>query len=267
MEIKEYAELSNKILNYSTQYLNDKKIISKFFIPLEEQLSKELIKTRLTVIDSYYSTNMGKRYFGIDEIAENILSLSKNDNELKERFQNYAKNPKTDKHLTGQLFDEKYGIRKSGIVWGKAISLLSKYAYFLTNLEFPIFDTIVREVYPKIMRYCCNGRRYGISDNNFDKFVTKINILKEEAKISSYDKLDNLLWLVGKILRGNYSLILGKTKYCKLVNQIPNVESLRSKELDTKIKELIESKLNKLSDIFSEDLKTIIKFSYEIDQS
>ena len=30
MEIKEYAELANKILNDSTQYLNDKKISSSF---------------------------------------------------------------------------------------------------------------------------------------------------------------------------------------------------------------------------------------------
>lgn len=57
-----------------------------------QKTTKEEIEYRLTIIDSKYSKNMSMRFFGIEEIADAILNLSINDEELGYLFLNSFSN-------------------------------------------------------------------------------------------------------------------------------------------------------------------------------
>ena len=113
------------------------------------------------------------------------------------------------------LFTEKYGIGKEGNDKGQAISLITKYAYFETNFQFPIYDSIVREMYPLLWEYCGLAKnempKMASMVNNITVFIEALDLLKEKLgnpKQLTYDNLDRLLWHTGKIMRGNLSLIL-----------------------------------------------------------
>lgn len=60
-----YSSLANKILNNETRYKTNKAIISEVFT----MNNPNKVQFRLTVIDSYYSTQMSKRLYGIEDIA------------------------------------------------------------------------------------------------------------------------------------------------------------------------------------------------------
>jgi len=232
-------------------------LIIKGVFENNDKLTKDIIEKQLTIIDSYYSTNMARRYYGIEEIAEFMISnLTDNKEELKNRFIKFAKEPHNDDKMKN-LFNNHYGYRKTGKQFGKAISLISKYAFFVTDFNFPIYDAIVREVYPKL-----TGNY--IAENNFLDFILNIRELLDESNISNYNKLDNLLWLIGKINRGNYSLILNKEKYINLVSQIKGIESQKSEEVDKIIKNYINDNINNLHDIFSQNQKDMIIFCKQL---
>ena len=64
---------------------------------------------------------------------------------------------------------------------------------------------------------------------SMEKFVTAINttIQKLEqwtGKFISYDSFDRLLWFVGKIRRGNLSLILSKEEYEQFIDYLNEVK-------------------------------------------
>ena len=123
-----YANLAHNILNSETQYLSNKTIISALFKAQVNLDFESIVKNRITIIDSCYSTQMSKRLYGIDELAETIAIYS--DEDLKRqtsRFLNEPSNPS----VINSLFEKEYGIDKSGRPFGKAISLISKYIYFL----------------------------------------------------------------------------------------------------------------------------------------
>jgi len=254
--LKEKAELAFEVLESNTGYSKGKLIIKGFF-ENNDKLTKDIIEKQLTIIDSYYSTNMARRYYGIEEIAEFVISnLTDNKDELKNRFIKFTKEPNNDKPII-KLFNKHYGYRKTGVQFGKAISLISKYAFFVTDFNFPIYDAIVREVYPKL-----TGNYF--DENNFLDFILKIRELLDESNISNYNKLDNLMWLIGKINRGNYSLILNKEKYLNLVSQIKGIESQKSEEVDKRIKDYINDNFNNLEDVFSPNQKDMIYFCKQL---
>ena len=92
-EIKEMANLAEEILK-STPYSEDKTDIRKFFEKDFGFSYQEIVKIRLTVIDSYYSTNMSMRYYGIKELEERITekNFSSSDNELKRKIELFKEN-------------------------------------------------------------------------------------------------------------------------------------------------------------------------------
>ena len=137
--LKFYAELAHQILNSETQYISNKKIISELFGQRPSGDFKSIVKRRITVIDSYYSTQMSKRLYGIDELAEAISKYT--DDVLKYETTKFLKNPKGDT-VINLLFSKHYGIDKAGKSFGKSISLISKYLYFLNDFEFPIYDSL-----------------------------------------------------------------------------------------------------------------------------
>ena len=133
------------------------------------------------------------------------------------------------------LFSEAYGIGKDGKEKGVANSLISKYAYFETGFQFPIYDSIACEMYPLVWHYCGfdkksmpklihqnkGGRVIGCK--TLVEYTKAINLLirKLDSKDINYDLLDRFLWFVGKIRRGNLSLVLSREEYEFTMNLYP----------------------------------------------
>ena len=192
--------------------------------------TKEDLLARLTLIDSMYSTQMNRRYYGLDELA-GLLEILHKKKALKETFLEYIRNKDFTifdiPSISKNLFAEKYGIGKNGKDKGLAVSLISKYAYFETNFEFPIYDSIVREMYPRIWEYCGFDKKEmpKIERNDITMFINAIDTLKDRLKVElnsnsiTYDTLDRILWYVGKIYRGNLSLVLSRKEYDAFAKQ------------------------------------------------
>ena len=90
---------------------------------------------------------MSKRYYGIEELAEALAQYS--DKELIYEANKYVN--KENSEILKTLFTEKYGYNSNGKKEKKAVSLISKYLYFLTGYQFPIYDSLVKMAYPKVI--------------------------------------------------------------------------------------------------------------------
>lgn len=185
--------------------------------------SHEDILARLTLIDSMYSTQMSRRYYGLEELAVALADVHNRKN-LEEAFLDFLKDKdlkpfelRNSKKVKTNLFIEKYGIGKNGEDKGSAVSLISKYAYFETKFKFPIYDSIVREMYPRVWNYCGfpKSEMLEFKYNDMISFVEMINLMisKLNSTYVNYDSLDCVLWYVGKIYRGNLSLVLSREEY------------------------------------------------------
>ena len=185
--------------------------------------SHEDILARLTLIDSMYSTQMSRRYYGLEELAVALADVHNRKN-LEEAFLDFLKDKdlkpfelRNSKKVKTNLFIEKYGIGKNGEDKGSAVSLISKYAYFETKFKFPIYDSIVREMYPRVWNYCGfpQSEMLEFKYNDMTSFVEMINLMisKFNSTYVNYDSLDRVLWYVGKIYRGNLSLVLSRKEY------------------------------------------------------
>ncbi len=226
-EIKDLLrKIQNRGLEGGDAYSFDKHVISKLFANTDEKGVDDIL-LRLTVIDSMYSTQMDKRYYGLADLANAMYALQKEKNRsLADMFTDFAKTPDASMfdYSGGNLWGNNYGIGKDGKPKGGAVSLISKYAYFTTHYQFPIFDSIVcDEMLPILSKYLdlqnnplvkLDGKQRNLGKEKMVRFVTKINKFISELDPSiSYDTLDRLLWSVGKIMRGNLSLILSKDEY------------------------------------------------------
>jgi hypothetical protein len=89
---------------YQGGYSEDKESIRKIFKNTKDNLKSDVL-IRLTVIDSMYSTQMDKRYYGLNELAEVISSFSN----LKDLAIKFANNPEDT-----SCFDYKIGEKKDG---------------------------------------------------------------------------------------------------------------------------------------------------------
>lgn len=284
-KLRKHIDLAYKILNgeyelnngtdkKKTKYKRDKEIIAAFFN--ESELTEDKIIAQLTIIDAYYSTNMNRRYFGIEELANHIFKLSGKSNELVQKFEDFFNNPKEDSEVY-QLFNNFYGIQKNGKKHGRAVSLISKYAYFLTGYKFPIYDSIVREVLP-VISVNTIGEKLTIKENDIINFIKKIKKFSDEIKYDDFDKLDNFLWLTGKILKGNFYLILtGANQYEKILpekeiikdyiesNKKKNKNEESKKPFEELIKSNVKAKLKLQDNDFLEkedDLRDFITYIY-----
>lgn len=246
---KEMADLAFNILENDTPYLRAKKTIKSFFKKENENTKDiDLVITRLTVIDSFYSTNMSKRYYGIEEISEELCKFDNLKSELISYTENLTKNEKLE-----ELFLKKYGYKKNGEKFGHAFSLITKYAYFLTDYNFPIYDSIVKEVY----HFFADDKIKLKSSKGID-FIKDMKKLSKELLIDDFNKLDNLLWLVGKIRRNNFSLLLNKENY--LNYKKTNDEIIIKDKEGIKLTE----KIDLLNDVFTKEQIEIIKFATNI---
>lgn len=197
------------------------------------------IYSRLVIIDSLYSTQMGRRYYGLEELAETILELNiKYD--IRNLFIELVLNPTIDNlsklNCSDKLniFERKYGIQKGGKQSGRAISLITKYAYFDTGFNFPIYDSIIKDLYPFICDSCgfSEMKSVKISDNIVD-YLININTIKSELSRLfefeiSYDELDMVLWHIGKLKINNLSLVLSISDYKIFAENNKNTNMINS---------------------------------------
>lgn len=208
--ILQSAEYAYQNLQKS-QYAKQKAFISRCFkLPCENNLDE--IQLRLQLIDSLYSTQMNKRHFGIEELAEAIVVYT--DTDLLKEIELQTKGNKSNNLET--LFSSKYGYDKKRIKNKKAVSLLSKYFYFLTGYQYPIYDSLVRLAYPKIIKkYNIKTEHLQVTDANFFEALSELNV---RSGINNFEKLDNLLWYSEKIESKSFSLILSKEEFLNLKN-------------------------------------------------
>ena len=208
----------------------------------------EDILARLTLIDSMYSTQMGRRYYGLEELAVALVDVHKKKN-LETAFLDFLKDKdmkpfelENSKKSRTNLFTEKYGIGKNGEDKGSAVSLISKYAYFETSFKFPIYDSIVREMYPRVWNYCGFPKNElpEFKSNDTTNFVEIIDLMisKLNCKHVNYDSLDRVLWYVGKIYRGNLSLVLSREDYDAFAEKFTTLNDKGKKELTFDIAEV-----------------------------
>jgi len=236
-ELVEKARLAREILHDNTPYKESKDAIKSLFISDTGLPYREVVSLRLTVIDRYYSTNMSKRYYGIQDITSSLMQLGKNDSELVRSFKIFISNNIRRNSSVLKLFDQKYGVTKEGEDAGGATSLVSKYAYFITNYQFPIYDSLAKESYKIIAR---NYPQLGLAKIKESQIYSYFQCFQKlNDYFNDYDLLDNLLWLLGKIKKGNLSLIVPKKTYLllkqdtedltlnKLSDAVSNVSSVR----------------------------------------
>lgn len=208
-----------------SEYASNKAIIRKVWSCTESN-DKHDIKARLTLIDSMYSTQMNRRYYALDELAETMWILSEGDkSKLSEMFLRFVDTKDISifdyynkEGKKRNLWRDTYGISKDGKPCGVATSLISKYAYFETEFRFPIYDSIVREmipyIWPQDKEFPLPKKKQSTADGGdpIRAFITIISEIRSYYN-TTFDLLDRLLWFVGKIRRGNLSLILSANEY------------------------------------------------------
>ena len=225
MNLKEFIELSVKsLMDEKTIYKENREFIKSIFKKIDDKL------IRLTILDSFYSTQMSKRLYGLNDLAAKINEIG-NDDDLKEEVKKF-KQDKSNK--IDNLLKAKYGIYKNGNPAGNARSLISKYIYFAIDYDFPIEDTLVKENVNIVLEY--------FEEKKID---TKKDILKELIKFCDknhfkYSEFDNLLWLFGKIKKGSLSFIC-KEKYKDIIKEFDDKKVAENLEKDIEI-------LNRLKD-------------------
>lgn len=256
--LKYYSNTAHIILNSETQYLSNKTIISTLFKGQITNDFESVVKNRITIIDSYYSTQMSKRLYGIDELAKAISVCS--DDTLKTQTAKFLNSPSED-NIISSLFLKEYGIDKSGKPFGKAISLISKYIYFLNDGNFPIYDSLAIDSYKLLKKNGLIETKIAINEDNYFDYIKQLNSV---TNINDYEKLDNLLWLIGKLSKGSFSILMNKSKYESLIKDLSvQLKNVKSKQKDNLIRQHIKE-IYQNSDLFSENQKTFFEFVFSL---
>ena len=189
-----------------TAYEKNKEIIRKMF---DLPPSKCPVILRLRVIDSFYSTNFIRRQLGFEELAQAIENLG-SDNDVKNRLRSVVKNNclSIDEGIQELFTREDWGaIRKDGRKAGHGRSLISKYFYFLSGFNFPIYDSLVNEGLEDLD---------GHYPKDFSDLLARLSELKKTYR-TTYDHLDQFLWLWGKTYYGTYSLLVDDKEMYKCI--------------------------------------------------
>lgn len=223
-----------------SSYSFNKQSISTLFEKIDGD-TEEGIFLRLAIIDSMYSTQMNKRYYALEDLAKTMFAIGTEKKcPLAKLFTDFAEEQDAMMFNYGgeNLFGKSYGVSKFCQQSKAAISLISKYAYYETIYKFPIYDSIVvHESLPSLCDYL-NIEKREIECKEKDRLkgeVTMKNLVevikeffKELGIDVCYDSFDRLLWFVGKIRRGNLSLILSKDEYVRWIktHKIENEEDV-----------------------------------------
>ena len=196
MNFNDRLKLVKEILK-DCPYDNQKNTIKELFKKTENDKIDD-IKLRLFVIDSCYSTNMNKRLFGFEVLSDLILNLEKKSdlNDSIDVLYFVTTNQ--------SLLKEKIGIDKKGNPKGHAFSLISKYIYYRSHFNFPIYDSLV---FNELRR----ENLIKMPQNPSLEYFTRLVELKVKYQIS-YNDLDMYFWVCGKVRSGSLSLLIKNSK-------------------------------------------------------
>ena len=263
---------SNNAKGDISSYSADRWVIHNIFKNSKTALNYHDILLQLRVIDAMYSTNMSRRYYGIEELASTILefeSYEKLAKELHSYLEDISKNDLNavkDKRIEN-LFNKSYGIHKKLKQAGIATSLVSKYSYFALMMHsreyhngFPIYDSLAKTMLPVVCKYLdvkCAWKGNG-QNLDIDTFLKQVTALKDSLCISSkmfnrqlYDILDAYLWTMGKINGGNFSLIMSRKDYETFIKNLGlNSDIQQNDNENTEINETVLTKCKKIKDPF-----------------
>lgn len=228
-------------LGGSNLYYKNREIIKSLFDPTTPY-TEDVVYKRLIVIDALYSTNMDRRYYGIEDMARTIYGLSPTNAGLRKLVREFRDDLFTrgvsavSSDPITAVFDKHYGIHKDLESAGTAMSLLSKYFYFLLLTDptektgFPIYDRLARDMYPNVCKYLYKGNSYRTFvkhvktiDQLCDYFLAlnelriAIGICSVVGGLQEFDLLDAYLWRMGKFSENNFSLMLDKADYSSLI--------------------------------------------------
>lgn len=244
----ELAKKAHRILNGNdnngrTDFGITKGIIDKAFSNETNYKNEEdKIYTRLILIDTLYATQMSKRLYWLDDITNEIKQC--NDDQLIKKCEKFLCSPAIDDPIGKLLTLTNIGIQKDGGKKGRATSLISKYLHFLMKGKFPIYDELAKNAYKLIAENEVKFKDLKIepfsnpSEVDVVDYFTKMNELNKNSEIADYNKLDNLLWLIGKIDKGSFSSILGRKDYELLVED--PAKNLKEEKVKLKIEKEVK---------------------------
>lgn len=254
--LAEVRKMKDALLD-NTEFANNQDVIKRAFAPCPcstcpHKFSKMDIYHRLILVDSLYSTNVNQmRSFGLEEMTDAIWELCRDENgiysesylavrlhyclyEKNNFFSNLGIGAAHFNKPVFKAFNYEYGYIK-GESAGKAMSLLSKYFYFValeqrvddSGFGFPIYDSVVSSLICSIEKYI------GISPlstdiDDIEKFIQVIirivNTLEEvdpqlwnpnnSGKLK-FELLDYFLWHISKAGEKTYDSLLTKDEYLK----------------------------------------------------
>lgn len=271
MKMHDSSELAYEILNDNTPYLRQKQGIKIFFDNnIQFNNYQNCLEVRLSLIDAFYSTNMARRLYAIHDLTQRLLTITENDEILRNKFVQYLSG---EEPRIQNLFDGEYGINRIGEESErKAVSLISKFAFFITNYQFPIYDSLVRENILEIIKKDEIDDQTLFANNNNHRITARqlrtnyfgtLRFININVGINDYDKLDNLCWLYGKIVNASYSLVLERQKYITFLNFIYNNE-LPNRIVDVDFNRLLMEKLRNdseaLQHLFQDEQNKLVRF-------
>ncbi|MCR5570405.1 MAG: hypothetical protein K6G31_14220 [Paludibacteraceae bacterium] len=252
----------------SNLYYKNREIIKSLFDPTTPY-TEDVVYKRLIVIDALYSTNMDRRYYGIEDMACTIYGLSPTDDDGLRKLVREFRDDLFSRGVSAvssdpikAVFDKDYGIHKNLDSAGTAMSLLSKYFYFLLLTDptektgFPIYDRLARDMYPNVCKYLYKGNSYRTFvkhvktiDQLCDYFLAlnelriAIGICSVRGGLQEFDLLDAYLWRMGKFSENNFSLMLDKADYSSLITTaVSSVKGISSGAVKAALREYRKGK-------------------------
>ena len=241
------AKLAAKILRTETDYITNRDMIDDLFKSTANSETREI--ARLAVIDSFYSTNMGMRLYGLSDLVIAFKDIGSDDC-VRKSIGEYLN---SGNGKIADILEASYGIKKNGEPAGKARSLISKYLYFLSNHQFPIEDRFVKKYANPILEH-------------FGKPTIKMNDIFRSLATTcretgcSIDEMDNLFWLFGKLRQGSLSLVVKKDTYLKIISIFKIDENLNSEEFSEELGNRLIEDRRLLSGWISGDLMRFLDF-------
>jgi hypothetical protein len=250
------AETAHRILQSDSGYIQNKALISGLFRLTRSFSGKE--EVRLTLVDSLYSTNVAtKRLYGISDIAGKLRGAFRNDDaEVKKTAAQWVESGFANENPLYALFAAGYGIDKFGEEGKAAVSLLSKYLYFVTDYSFPIYDSLGAK-YHYIVPVTLPRQK---DEPEFRRRFVRLEKINREYAVNDFDKLDALFWLCGKVYTGSYSLVLSKERYVRLLDYLkPPPSEKTDPYIKTKIDEHIHGSGSPLTEILGKEFYEFIQ--------
>lgn len=177
--------------SYDGETLLIKKYFESYPVVKNNKDNLSVIKTRLILIDALYSTQIFKNRFAINDISKKINKFN-SDYEINLKINSFL-NDFNKKNDILDLFNTTYGHLNK-----KAMSLISKYLFFVSNYNFPIYDSLVK----KEIKY---------SKDNIIEYIRRINFLSNNYLVNdnklSYKDFDFILWFKSKEKSKNFNSI------------------------------------------------------------